>query len=81
MMTCEEKPTSNYIYNIDGRVIILNKDIVERFSNNVCPVDEQYLIGGIELFGKDAGGNKRSDEVLSSMITTDMVLDLHDYKA
>ena len=81
MMTCEEKPTSNYIYNVNGRVIVLNKDVVERFSSTVCPVDEDYLIEGIELFGEDSGGNERSDEVLSSMITTDMVQDLHDYKA
>lgn len=81
MMTCEEKPTSNYVYNIDGHVIVLNKDVVDRFSNIVCPVNEQYLSGGIMLFGKDCNGNAWSDEVLSYMIMTDMVRDLDDYKA
>lgn len=81
MMTCEEKPSAVYVYDVENRTITIPKDIVDRFSTNVCPVNEKYLSGGIKLFGKDSKGNLWSDEVLSCMIMTDMVRDLDDCKA
>ncbi len=79
MMTCTVEPSSMYIYVLDSRKITLQKSLVDRFSETVCPVTEKYLSGGIKLFGKDSKGHSWSDEVLSSLIATDMVKELDEY--
>ncbi len=76
LMSCEEKESKVYVYSIQNRTITIPKDIVDKFSKTVCPVTEKYLSGGIKLFGKDSNGIVWSDDVLSSLIVTDMVKDI-----
>ena len=76
MMQCTEGIADVYIYNIGNRVITLNKKLVDRFSENVCSVDEKYIESGIKIFGTD-----KDDELISSLLSADMAQDLYDYKA
>ena len=80
-MTCMIEPSSLYVYELDSRKITLQKDLVDKYSKIVCPVTEKYLSGAIRLYGKDKKGRLRSDEVLSSIIATDMVKELDEYGA
>ncbi len=79
MMTCKEMETSVYQYDVDNRKITLSKDIVDRYSDIVCPVTENLLSGLILIFGKDVDGKINPDDVLSCLIATDMVKDINDY--
>ena len=50
-MTITEKVTDKYIYGIKGGTLCLEKGLVDRYSGIICPVDEEYLLYLIEVFG------------------------------
>ena len=81
MMKCTTETSYLCVYELDSRKITLQKSLVDRYSEVVCPVTEKYLSGAIRLYGKDKKGRLRSDEVLSSIIATDMVKELDEYGA
>ena len=75
-MTITEKVTDKYIYGIKGGTLCLEKGLVDRYSGIICPVDEEYLLYLIEVFGKE-GCN---DNVLSYEIECDMARELSGYE-
>lgn len=75
-MTVSEVKTDCYVFCIDGHSLLLNKDMVDKYSNIVCPVDERYLKSMVDIFSK----NNRKDNVLSSAIEFDMTRELSGYE-
>ena len=70
-----EEKNIKYVFYINGRTLKLDKDMVDKYSDLVCPVDERYLSYMIEIFGK----NTCEDSVLSSKIALDMTRELSGY--
>ncbi|MBO5550762.1 MAG: hypothetical protein J5966_02285 [Lachnospiraceae bacterium] len=76
MMEISERTCTNYVYHVCGHDLELDKKMVDRYSELVCPVDEEYLTIMIDTFTKD--GCK--DGVLSCKIALDMSLELSGYE-
>ena len=75
MMTMTEKPATVNVYNVNGRTVSIDKSLVDRFSEIVCPVNEQYLSAMIGLWEKD----NKDDISLSYAIAGDMAQDIYEY--
>lgn len=75
-MTITEESVDKYVYEINGRTIPLDKDLVDRYSDVVCPVNKEYILYLIKVFGKE----KCSDRVLSYKIAVDMAEELSGYE-
>lgn len=73
MITTESK--DNYIYSVNGRRISLDKEMVDKYSEIVCPVDEDYVVYLIQVFGQD----NCEDNVLSFRLALDMSRELSGY--
>lgn len=73
-MLCTEKIVTKMIYEIDGHLIVLDKEIVERYASVVCPISEQLLRSLIIVLG-----NECNDTILSAKIETDMEQELCEY--
>lgn len=55
----------NYSFDVNGRTIVLDKALVDKYSDIVCPVSEEFLTNTAELFDKE---RKQSDTALSFAI-------------
>lgn len=75
-MVVSEIKNDDYMFLINGRTLFLKKDMVDKYSDLVCPVDERYLESMIDIFGK----NNPKDNVLSSAIEFDMTRELSGYE-
>ncbi len=64
------------VFNVDNRNVFLDKELVEKYSDIVCPVNETFLSSMVHFFGKDC-----QDDVLSYAIASDMAKELHEYGA
>ena len=73
-MTHIEQSVNFIRYSLGGRTISLSKEIVDRYSDIVCPVNERFLSGMIKVFGKSC-----SDDVMSYKIGLDMAKELQEY--
>jgi F0F1-type ATP synthase beta subunit len=51
-MIRSEKHTVKYVLQINNRTIKRDKEMVDEYSEIVCPVDEQILIHTINILGK-----------------------------
>ena len=68
-----EKSISFYVFSIrNGKTIKLEKEIVDRYSGLICPVDEEFILYMIRTCGK----NSRDEDVLSYRIALSMVEEL-----
>ncbi len=74
-MECTSKVDEMLVFYISDRVIELSKELVDKYSDIVCPVTEKFLTGMINAFGKDC-----KDNVLSYRIALDMAQELDEYK-
>ncbi len=70
-----EIPDDTITFSVDGREVTLRSDLVERYSETVCPVGKEYLQCMIHVFGK----NCDDDKVMSSKISLDMEEELREY--
>ncbi len=75
-MKRSEENSTKYVFCINSRTLKLDKDMVDRYSDLVCPVDERYLSYMIDVFDK----NNCKDNVLSSKIAFDMTRELSGYE-
>ncbi len=66
----------SYIFYINGRNLKLDKDMVDKYSDLVCPIDERYLSYMIDVFDQD----KCEDNALSLKIALDMTRELCGYE-
>ena len=71
MMKVSEEQTEKYIYQLNGRTIKLDKDIVDAYSKYICPMSEEYISILIEQFGKGV-----KDRILSCKIALGMTKEL-----
>ena len=74
-----EKTVENnaqYVFSINGRTLKLDRDMVDRYADLVCPVDERYLSNMIDIFGN----KKFGDDVLSLQIALDMAREVGGYE-
>lgn len=73
-MTCKKKQVEFVSFDVDDRVVLLEKKMVDRYSRIVCPVNETFLTGMIDVFGKNC-----SDDIMSYKIGLDMTKELYEY--
>ncbi len=73
-MLQKEKTCTMIVFSVDGREVTLSKDLVERYSEVVCPVVEIFLQSMIHVFGKNC-----NDELMSAKISLDMEKELDEY--
>ncbi len=73
-MTVTERKIDYMFFTVNGRTVSLQKDLVEKYTEVVCPVNESFLSSMIKVFGKDCG-----DEVMSYKIALDMTKELKEY--
>ena len=65
-------------YPVGEHVISLDKDMVERYSEVVCPVDGEYVTRYVRVLNPKRNKN---DQVLSLEIALDMAKELSEYEA
>ncbi len=75
-MKVEAESSEKYVFRLYNRTIKLDKDMVDKYSDLVCPVDERFLSYMIDLFGE----KKCQDDVLSAKIAFDMTRELSGYE-
>ena len=75
-MTITEESIDKYVYEINGKTISLDKDLVDCYSTVVCSVNKEYILYLIKVFGK----YKCTDRVLSYKIAVDMAEELSGYE-
>jgi hypothetical protein len=74
-MECTKQMSEKILFHVCSRQITLDKDIVDRYSDLVCPVNEAYLKNMITILGK-----RCKDTVLSYKISLDMARELSRYE-
>ena len=72
-MTTDSISVAMVRYKIGSKVITLNKDLVDKYSDIVCPITEHLLATLIDAFEND------SDAVISAKIETDMRNEIKEY--
>ena len=75
MKVSEDNSIGKYVYQLDGRTIRLDKDMVDRYSEYVCPLSEEYVGLLLEQFGKDV-----NDGILSYKISLGMAIELSGFE-
>ena len=75
MKVSEENGVGKYVYNLKGRTIKLDKDIVDRYTEFVCPMSEDYVSCLLEQFGKGV-----KDNILSCKIALGMAMELSGFE-
>ncbi len=75
MMKVSEVKRDEYVFQINGRILRLDKEMVDRYSRFICPVDEKYVDYLIRVFGRDGSG----DNILSCRIALSMTDELLGY--
>ena len=68
--------TERYVYTVGNRKINLDKEMTDRYSELVCPVDGEYVEYMIKIFD----GDNCNDSVLSYRISLDMARELAGYE-
>ncbi len=76
MMKVSEENSGKYVYQIDGRTIKLDKDMVDTYSRLICPMTEEYISCLLDQFGK----KYPKDSVLSCTIALGMTKELSGYE-
>ena len=61
-------------YNVGGRGVTLDKDLADKYSEIVCPINETILDVAVSAFG-----NNCDDEVMSVRIQSDMADEIREY--
>ena len=61
-------------YTVNNRNILLSKDIVDKYSDIVCPISERLLSSLIAVLGKNC-----NDKILSAKIESDMEDEIGEY--
>lgn len=61
-------------YTVGYRVVTLDKELADRYSEIVCPIDETILTVAILAFGRDC-----DDTVMSARIQADMADEIKEY--
>ncbi len=62
------------IYEVNDKIISLDKSIVDDFEEVVCPVTDIYLAAMIRALGENC-----TDRILSHKIELDMTNELNEY--
>ncbi len=75
MSTTEQ--SEKVIYSANGRYIRLDKSLVDKYSELVCPVTDELIGHYINIFAK----NGCNDDVLSYNISLDMAMELQGYES
>ena len=63
----------NVVFTIGDRTIFLDKALVDKYSEVVCPVDEKFVEDMVCIF------DEKQDDVASFMIAFDMAREVHEY--
>ncbi len=74
-MPCIQKASINFVYDIKGRKVTLDKNLVDNYSETVCPVDDEYMEIMVDTFGKE-----KEDDVMSYSIAASMARELYEYR-
>ncbi len=61
-------------YHVCNRVVTLDKNIADKYSEIVCPIDETILTVAISAFGRNC-----DDIVMSARIQADMADEIKEY--
>lgn len=73
-MTTKVFLTEKIAYTVGYRVVTLDKELADRYSEIVCPIDETILTVAILAFGRDC-----DDKVMSARIQADMADEIKEY--
>lgn len=74
-MTNSTLAVDKIVYLVEDRNIAISKDVVERYSNIVCPVSEKLLSSLVKVLGHNC-----NDTILSTKIESDMEKEIQEYE-
>ncbi len=66
--------SAKIVYEVNDKIISLDKSIVDDFEDVVCPVSDIYLTAMIRALGENC-----TDRILSYKIELDMANELNEY--
>ena len=75
-MTSSEVTKTCIIYSFEDYSISLDKDMVNRYSKVVCPVNEDFILRYVKILNQN---NNKNDAILSLEISLEMEQELSEY--
>ena len=75
-MNITEGKIDYYVYHINGKVLRLDKDLVDRYSRFICPVDEECIDYMLHILSH----KNDNDDILSYRIALGMAIELRGFE-